>query len=63
MTPSTIVILVLIVLILASMLLSVHNIGPREYGLMIKRFGGSLENNVVAFDGEAGYQADLLMPG
>jgi hypothetical protein len=30
---------------------------------MIKRFGGSLENNVVAFDGEAGYQADLLMPG
>src|SRR5246500_1064621 len=57
------IILGLLVLFLASMILSVNNIGPREYGLVIRRFGGSLENNVVAFEHEAGYQADLLMPG
>jgi hypothetical protein len=59
----SIVLLVLLAMVVAGLLLSVNNIGPREYGLLIRRFGGSLENNVVAFNGEAGYQADLLMPG
>jgi hypothetical protein len=59
----SIILLVLLVTAVAGLLLSVNNIGPREYGLLIRRFGGSLEDNVVAFNNEAGYQADLLMPG
>src|SRR5215469_6445606 len=62
-SPMSIIILVLMAITLAGLLLSVNNIGPREYGLLIRRFGGSLEDNVVAFNNEAGYQADLLMPG
>ncbi|MCL5774402.1 MAG: SPFH domain-containing protein [Firmicutes bacterium] len=51
---------VLAVLILPS----IRRIGPTEVGLVIKRFGNKLDNdNIVAFNGEAGYQADLLMPG
>src|ERR1051326_6507487 len=43
---------------------SVHRIGPTEVGLVTKRFGRRLrEDNPIAFRGEAGYQADLLMPG
>lgn len=39
-------------------------IGSTEMGLIIKRWGRKLpEDNPVAFAGEAGYQADLLMPG
>lgn len=45
--------------------LSLWTIGPTEVGLVRKRF--SLRKlhagNPVAFRGEAGYQADLLMPG
>src|SRR6516162_2738266 len=62
-SPMSIIILVLLAIVVTGLLLSVNNIGPREYGLRIRRFGGSLEDNVVAFDNEAGYQADLLMPG
>ncbi len=44
--------------------LSIKIIGPAEVGLVMKRFGRKLsEDNPIAFNGEAGYQADLLMPG
>ena len=43
---------------------SFWTIGPTEVGLVRKRFGGSLTSGgPVAFHGEAGYQAGLLMPG
>ena len=55
-----IVVLVLIVLILKS----IYSIGPTQVGLVRKRFGAKLPgSNPVAFKGEAGYQAELLMPG
>src|SRR6266700_2089681 len=44
---------------------SLHKIGPTEVGLVTKRFSFKklAKDNPVAFSGEAGYQADLLMPG
>jgi len=49
---------------LVFLLPSIRVIGATEVGLVSKRFGGKLEgSNPVAFKGEAGYQADLLMPG
>ncbi|MGC9003545.1 MAG: SPFH domain-containing protein [bacterium] len=44
---------------------SIRIIGPTEVGLVTKRFGFKKlsEDNPIAFNGEAGYQADLLMPG
>jgi hypothetical protein len=44
---------------------SLHRIGPTEVGLVTKRFGWKklAKDSPVAFDGEAGYQADLLMAG
>ena len=43
---------------------SIYSIGPTEVGLVRKRFGAKLSgDNPVAFKGEAGYQAELLMPG
>jgi hypothetical protein len=44
---------------------SIRIIGPTEVGLVTKRFSlRKLPNdNPIAFRGEAGYQADLLMPG
>ena len=44
---------------------SVHRIGPTEVGLVTKRSAsGKLhDDNPIAFRGEAGYQAELLMPG
>lgn len=44
---------------------SVHRIGPNEVGLVTKRFAlrKLAEDNPVAFNGEAGYQGELLMPG
>jgi regulator of protease activity HflC (stomatin/prohibitin superfamily) len=44
---------------------SFWTIGPTEVGLVRKRlsFGKPLEDSAVAFHGEAGYQAALLMPG
>src|ERR1700733_1434442 len=44
---------------------SIRNIGPTEVGLVRKRFAfRKLDAGcVVAFNGEAGYQAKLLMPG
>jgi hypothetical protein len=50
--------------LLATVFASFYSIGPTQIGLVRKRFGKKLPgNNPVAFEGEAGYQADLLMPG
>ena len=39
-------------------------VGENEAGLVIKKFGTSLPpGRLIALDGEAGYQADLLPPG
>ena len=58
-------ILLLIALVLAVLILmSIYSIGPTEVGLVRKRFGRKLPgDNPIALEGEAGYQADLLMPG
>jgi regulator of protease activity HflC (stomatin/prohibitin superfamily) len=44
---------------------SISIIGPTEIGLVVKRFSFKKlkDANPIAFHGEAGYQADLLMPG
>jgi regulator of protease activity HflC (stomatin/prohibitin superfamily) len=44
---------------------SIRIIGPTEVGLVTKRFALRKlpDDNPIAFRGEAGYQADLLMPG
>lgn len=44
---------------------SIWRIGPTEVGLVTKRFSSRklTNDNPIAFAGEAGYQADLLMPG
>jgi hypothetical protein len=49
----------------AYLVASLHKIGPTEVGLVTKRFSLAklAKDNPVAFSGEAGYQADLLMPG
>ncbi len=50
--------------ILSLLLLSIYSIGPTQIGLVRKRFGAKLPgDNPLAFRGEAGYQAELLMPG
>jgi hypothetical protein len=50
--------------ILAVLLSSVYSVGPTEVGLVRKRFGARLPgDNPIAFRGEAGYQAEMLMPG
>ena len=54
----------IVVILLILFIPSIRIIGPTEVGLVVKRFGKKLpENNPIAFNGEAGYQADLLMPG
>ncbi|HET7720555.1 MAG TPA: SPFH domain-containing protein, partial [Acidimicrobiales bacterium] len=44
---------------------SIHPIGPAQVGLVTKNFGlkNLADDNPIAFLGEAGYQAELLMPG
>ncbi len=43
---------------------SIRMIGVNQIGLVFKRLGKKLPgDNPIAFDGEAGYQAELLMPG
>src|SRR5258708_32148911 len=56
---------VIAALVVVSLLKSIKTIGPTEVGLVTKRFGlGKLgDDNPIAFKGEAGYQAKLLMPG
>ncbi len=53
-----------VLFLLFTILGSTYSIGPTQVGLVRKRFGTKLPgDNPVAFLGEAGYQADLLMPG
>ena len=44
---------------------SIRVVGPTEVGLVTKRFSSAKleQDNPIALSGEAGYQADLLMPG
>jgi hypothetical protein len=44
---------------------SIHKIGPTEVGMVTKRFSLKKlsQGDPIAFQGEAGYQAELLMPG
>jgi regulator of protease activity HflC (stomatin/prohibitin superfamily) len=54
-----------IILFFVIVLPSFRVIGPTQVGLVMKRFSFKKleEDNPIAFNGEAGYQADLLMPG
>lgn len=55
---------VLTLFVIVVVLWSFYSIGPTQIGLVRKRIGKKLPgNNPVAFLGEAGYQAELLMPG
>ena len=56
---------VALLLVAGYVVASLHKIGPTEVGLVTKRFSFAklAKDNPVAFNGEAGYQADLLMPG
>lgn len=56
---------IVLVVILAFLLPSFRRIGPTQVGLVTKRFSLKKlsEDNPVAFQGEAGYQAELLMAG
>ena len=59
------IIYLIIVLVFVIVLPSFRVIGPTQVGLVMKRFSFKKleEDNPIAFNGEAGYQADLLMPG
>jgi uncharacterized membrane protein YqiK len=61
--PLVVAIVVLVLLVLVVMR-SFHAIGPAEVGLVTKRVGRRLKGDqLIALKHEAGYQADLLMPG
>jgi uncharacterized membrane protein YqiK len=62
--PILIAVVVVVVFVVVVALKSLHSVGPAQVGLVSKRLGAKLgEEQLVAFKGEAGYQADLLMPG
>jgi regulator of protease activity HflC (stomatin/prohibitin superfamily) len=54
-----------VVLLVLIILPSLRVIGPTQVGLVMKRFGlrKLKDDNPIAFNGEAGFEADLLMPG
>ena len=56
-----VVVLVALVVVARSIVV----IGPAQVGLVAKRFSTrhNTTDTPLAFDGEAGYQSDLLMPG
>lgn len=56
---------VLFFLLFVVIIPSIRVIGPTEVGLVIKRFSFRRlpKDNPIAFNGEAGYQAELLTPG
>jgi uncharacterized membrane protein YqiK len=55
---------VLIGFVVLVLLASFSSIGPTEVGLVTKRIGRKLgDDQILAMKGEAGYQAELLMPG
>ena len=62
--PLGVTLAVLAILLVFIAIRSFWTIGPTEVGLVRKRFGASLkDDSPIAFAGEAGYQAELLMPG
>lgn len=63
--PIWIWVLVGLFVVLLYVALSTRRVGPEEVGLVLKRFSSRKlsQDNPIAFNGEAGYQADLLMPG
>ena len=66
MDPSALSLTGYILVALAIIVLpSIKIIGPTEVGLVMKRFGlrKLTEDNPIALHGEAGFEADLLMPG
>ena len=65
MGADLIVVIVVVALVVFVVWKSFHAIGAAEVGLVVKRFAIRKldEDNPVAFRGEAGYQAKLLMPG
>jgi hypothetical protein len=59
-----VLVIALVIFLVALVFKSIYSIGPTQIGLVRKRLGAKLPgNNPVAFNGEAGYQAELLMPG
>ncbi len=54
-----------VLLVIFYLWMSVRVVGPTEVGLVMKRFAFRKlkDDNPIAFHGEAGYQADLLMAG
>src|SRR3954451_23008761 len=57
-------IIIVIVFVVLAVMRSLHSIGPAEVGLVTKRLGRKLgDDQLIALNGEAGYQAELLMPG
>src|SRR6478609_4034669 len=65
MGSGIIIIIVGVVFLLFVVWRSFHSVGAGEVGLVGKRFAFRKldEDNPIAFRGEAGYQAALLMPG
>ncbi|MGH2756949.1 MAG: SPFH domain-containing protein, partial [Actinomycetota bacterium] len=65
MSPAGIAIVATAGLLFIAVAKSFHLIGPTQIGLVKKNFSVRklTEDNPIAFKGEAGYQADLLMPG
>src|SRR5215831_12522510 len=62
--PETLAIVIAAMVFVVILFLSFYSIGPTQVGLVRKRFGAKLPgDNPLAFQGEAGYQAELLMPG
>jgi len=57
--------LLAILVVVSAAVRSIRRIGPTEVGLVTKRLSlrKLADDNPIAFKGEAGYQADLLMPG
>jgi uncharacterized membrane protein YqiK len=63
-STASIAIAIAVALVVFYVLLSLQLIGPTQVGLVGKRFGRKLsQGHVIAFNGEAGYQEALLMPG
>ena len=61
---ATWVALAAVMFIVVVLLSSLQVIGANQSGLVVRRFGKSLPSGrLIAMDGEAGYQADLLPPG
>ena len=55
---------IVVLFLVVAALRSFHSVGPAQVGLVTKRVGAKLDDHqLVARNGEAGYQADLLMPG